>query len=280
MQFFPTPRNTTLGYSRVGRGRPLVCVPGGPLLPAAYLGELGGLSQYAELLLFDPPGSAGNTESDPAAYRCDRVADDLEALRRHLGLDRLDLLGHSAGANIVLRYAERHPERVGRLLLVAPGTRAVGIDVADESRSAVARSRAHEPWYDGAAAALARIQSGEAAAGDWDAIAPFSYGRWDRAAADYDARMNASRNPTAAAAFGAAGAFDPAATREALAALRVPVTVLTGAVDVGLPTDVMRELVTLFPAASLEILAGAGHFPWIDDPPAFVAAARRALTRP
>lgn len=279
MHSFTTPRNSTLTYSRVGHGNPLVCVPGGPLLPAAYLGDLGGLADHAELILFDPPGSAPDDEADPSAYRCDNIVDDLETLRQHLDLNQIALLGHSAGANIVLRYAERYPEHVDRLLLVTPSTRAVGIDVSDAARSAVARTRAAESWYSDAVAALARIQAGDATSDDWGAITPFSYGRWDEAAAEYDAQMNAVRNPTAAAAFGLEGAFDPPATTAALAALDVPVTVIAGAVDVGLPLPVIQQLVDMFPEAILAVQAGAGHFPWLDDPRTFVGAARRALSR-
>jgi proline iminopeptidase len=36
-------------------------------------------------------------------------------LRGHLGVERLDLLGHSAGANLAEPYAARHPDRVGKL---------------------------------------------------------------------------------------------------------------------------------------------------------------------
>jgi pimeloyl-ACP methyl ester carboxylesterase len=276
MPSFTTPRNTRLRYARTGAGGPLVCVPGGPLLPPAYLGTLGGLDRYAELVLPEPPEAE---TPDDGTYRCDRLAADLEALRRRLGLERLDLLGHSAGANIVLRYAERYPGSVGRLLLVAPSTRAVGIAITDEARSAVARSRAGEPWYPAAAASLARIQAGTAADGDWAAIAPFSFGRWDGNAAAYNEAMEASIDPAAAAAFGAAGAFDPPATRAVLAALDVPVTVIAGAADVGLPLGAMEELAGLFPSAGLAVLENAGHFPWVDEPAAFVAAARRALAR-
>ena len=41
--------------------------------------------------------------ADPASYRCDRLVDDVAALQDHLGLDRFDLLGHSAGANVAVR---------------------------------------------------------------------------------------------------------------------------------------------------------------------------------
>jgi pimeloyl-ACP methyl ester carboxylesterase len=111
-------------------------------------------------------------------------------------------------------------------------------------------------------------------------MAPFSHGRWDDAAAAFNARMDAERNPRAAAAFGADGAFDPGATRAALSALDVPVTIIAGAVDVGLPVVTMAELAGLFPAADLVVQAGAGHFPWVDDPRQFAALAGAALARP
>jgi proline iminopeptidase len=277
MQTFITPHGTRVGYERRGSGHPLVCVPGGPLLAPDYLGTLGGLDQQVELVLFTALGSAPDAQADPSALRCDNLAHDLEALRVRLNLDRLDLLAHSAGANVVLRYAERYPDRVGRLVLVTPSTRAVGITITDAARSTVARTRAAEPWYEAAAAALARIQAGDARATDWSAIAPFSYGRWDRAAAAHTALMDAGRNHLAAAAFGADGAFDPPATRAAVAHLDVPVTVLAGAMDVGLPLPTMRELAGLFRCAELVVQPGAGHFPWLDDPEVFAARVSAAL---
>lgn len=277
MQSFISPRIGTLTYTRVGHGQPVICVPGGPLLPADYLGDLGGLSQHAELILFNPPGSLPGDATDAAALRCDLIVEDLEALRHHLALDHVTLLGHSAGANIVARYAERYGEHVQRLVLVAPSTRAVGLGISNADRSAVARSRAGEPWYADAAAALARIQADEATDTDWNAIAPFTHGRWDDDVAQYEAAMNAARNPRAAAAFGADGAFDPPTTKEALAELHAPVTVIAGAVDVGLPLPAMQQLVDLFPHAILQVQSGAGHFPWVDDPHAFVETGSKAL---
>ncbi|MHC6594580.1 alpha/beta fold hydrolase [Arthrobacter sp. C152] len=140
-----------------------------------------------------------------------------------------------------------------------------------------ASTRAAEPWYEYAAAALRRIQAGATADADWDAIAPFSYGRWNKSAEDFEARMNAARHLVPAAAFSAGEAFDPPATRAALAVLGAPVTIIAGGLDLALPLEAARQLTGLFPSADLHVVPGAGHFPWIDDPAAFVAAARRAL---
>ena len=276
LDHFRAPDGTLLALRRHGSGAPLVCVPGGPLFSAHYLRDLGGLDRHVELVLLDHRGSgASETPADAATYRCDRVVSDLEALRLHLGLDRMDVLAHSAGANVVLRYAERHPQRVRRLLLVTPSTVAVGIDISGEARSAVAAGRAGEPWYAAAAAALGRAQAGTATDADWAAITPLTYGRWDDEVAAYDARMEADRNLEATRLFASDGAFDPAATRAALATLAVPVLVVAGGVDVGNPVMAMTELAGLFPQARLVVQDGAGHFPWVDDPDAF-----RALVAP
>ncbi|MCX4679295.1 alpha/beta hydrolase [Streptomyces sp. NBC_01433] len=41
-----------------------------------------------------------------------RLVDDVQALREHLGLSRMDLLGHSAGANIATQFVARYPKNV------------------------------------------------------------------------------------------------------------------------------------------------------------------------
>src|SRR4051812_12245400 len=109
---------TELAYSVLGQGPPLVCLAGGPMLDAEYLGDLGGLSAELGLIRLDLRGTGRSGVAHLDSYRCDRLVDDVEALRVHLGLERIDLLGHSAGANLAALYAARHPARVGRLVLV------------------------------------------------------------------------------------------------------------------------------------------------------------------
>ena len=268
---FDAADGTRLAYHQAGEGRPLVCLPGGPMQASAYLGDLGGLSAHCRLVLLDLRGTGASAiPADPATYRCDRLVDDVEALRVHLGLDRIDLLGHSAGATLALLYAARHLDRVGRLALIDPSPRAVGLEIGDLERRQVAELRRGEAWFPDAFAAFQRIWSGEATAADWKAIAPFTYGRWDAAAQAHLAREASQKNADAAAVYYAAGALDPEATSAALARLGAPVLVVAGEYDVALPPKRAAEYAGLFPQAELAVQPGGGHFPWLDDPEWFV----------
>ncbi|MFE3454242.1 alpha/beta fold hydrolase [Nonomuraea sp. NPDC059194] len=272
MPAFSAPDGTVLAYHAFGQGVPLICLPGGPMRDSAYLGELGGLSAHRQLIMVDPRGTGQSAiPQDAASYRCDRQVDDVEALREHLGLDRLDLLGHSAGANLAALYVARHPERVGKLALITPSTRAVGIDATAETRRETARLRKDESWFPSAFAALEAIVAGNATDDSWKAIDPFFYGRWDATAQAHHAAQDGQQNQEAADAFGAEGAFDPQATRAALAAFDGPVLLLAGEVDLNTPPSVAAEYATLFPNVAFVVQEEAGHYPWLDDADRFVA---------
>lgn len=264
---------TKLAYHVLGVGIPVVCLPGGPMQDSVYLGDLGGLSGRCQVILFDSRGT-GQSESptDAASYRCDRLVDDVEALREHLGLDRIDLLAHCAGASLAVLYAARRPERIGKLVLVAPSTRAVGITATGEMRREIVRLREGEPWFGRASTAFDAIQAGQATDADWEAMTPLTYGRWDAAARAHHASGDTQRNEEAAAAFSADGAFDPTVTRGALAIFGAQVLLLAGALDVAAPPGVVTEFAGLFPSPTLVIQPGGGHSPWLDDPSWFTTA--------
>ncbi|MGW1764117.1 alpha/beta fold hydrolase [Streptomyces sp. NPDC002073] len=273
MTVFTSYDGTKLGYSVFGDGSPVICLPGGPMQDSRYLGQLGGLTAHRQLIMLDPRGT-GRSEvpADTASYRCDRLVDDVEALRTHLGLDRIDVLAHSAGTNLAVLYAARHPERVGRLALITPSAAAAGIAVTGEGRQATARLRRDEPWFPAAYAALEELVAGRGGADSAAAIAPFFHGRWDEAAQRFQAANDERRNNEAAAACGAEGAYDPAATRAALGRFASPVLVVGGEFDVNSPPSSTAEFAGLFPHAEHVVLQGAGHFPWRDDAEGFVAA--------
>ncbi|MFG1694927.1 alpha/beta fold hydrolase [Nonomuraea sp. NPDC049309] len=258
---------TTLACHESGSGSPLICLPGGPMQHSGYLEDLGGLTAHRRLVKLDPRGTGDSAApGDPETYRCDRLVDDVEALRAHLGLDRLTLLGHSAGANLALMYATRHPTRVSALVLVTPSPLAAGIEVTGQERLDVARLRAAEPWFPQACAAFEAIVAGTGAG--WDAIDPFFHGRWDDETRRYQASQAAARNDEAAAVFGSA--YDPPAIRKAMAALGTPALVVAGEADINTPPVAAARLAALLPGAEQAVLPAAGHFPWRDDPSRFV----------
>ena len=233
----------------------VLLVPGGPLLDPAYLPfELPGERVLVADLRFAP------------ARRCDQLVDALEELREAHGIPVVDLVAHSAGANLAVRYLERFAHRVARLVLVTPSTFAVGLPVSAQARSRTAELSRDEPWFEESSAALQRIAAGTAGPDDWDAVGRLT-----------GSDPAEEPDPVLAAEFAAEGAFDPPATRAALAGFAGEVLVLAGEFDVAAPPPVLHEYAGLFPHARLVELPRARHFPWRDDPSGFAQAVRGFL---
>ncbi|MFE3323508.1 alpha/beta fold hydrolase [Streptomyces sp. NPDC059176] len=273
MPVFSAHDGTTLAYHLEGEGEPLVCLPGGPMRASAYLGDLGGLTAHRTLVRLDLRGTGDSAvPDDPATYRCDRLVDDVEALREHLGREDVDILAHSAAGNLAVLYAAAHPARVRSLTLVTPGGGALGTGASEQDwREAVAR-REGEPWYATGRAAWERFWAGSDPDDLWPDIVPFLYGRWDAAAREHAADDAHQANQQARRAYYADGAFDPAATIAAVADLRAPVLVLAGEYDGGPSPSRATRMAALFPHGTTQVVPGAAHYPWLDDPDAFSAA--------
>ncbi|MEU9201130.1 alpha/beta hydrolase [Streptomyces sp. NPDC048332] len=271
MPTFDTYDGTELSYHVMGEGEPLICLPGGAMRAGAYLGDLGGLRSVRQLIVLDLRGTGDSgVPEDTATYRCDRLVEDVEALRRHLGVDRADLLAHSAAGDLAALYAARYPQAVRKLILVAPTTRAVGFPFAEREAREAAALRSAEPWYAQALPALEEIWAGRMTDELRAAARPFLYGRWDAAAQSHAALSAQQINSEAARTYYGQGAFDPATTVAALRTLPSPVLVLAGEYDGVTTPDRAAELAALFPESEFAVQRGAGHFPWLDDPGAFV----------
>lgn len=124
--------------------------PGGPgdsaiAMASAYARMFGGLLRDHDLLLVDPRGvnrsdpvrcgalgalpatrdgfvralgDCGRTLGTRArGYTSAEIADDIDAVRARLGIERLDLLGESYGTYLMTVYAQRHPGRVRSMVL-------------------------------------------------------------------------------------------------------------------------------------------------------------------
>jgi pimeloyl-ACP methyl ester carboxylesterase len=159
VESFRTADGRTLGYRREGSGPVLVCHPGGPGFSSRYFGDLAGLGASFTLVLLNPRGTEGSDRpADPRAYATEDYLSDLEEVRAHLGLERILLLGHSHGGVVAQAYAAAHRDRVTKLVLASTLPR-----FAEEQRSAMEagiQSKADEPWFADALAALEDEQAG------------------------------------------------------------------------------------------------------------------------
>ena len=78
------------------------------------------LSRTYRVVRFDLPGS-GLSEPDPQGdYRDARTMDLLLALLDQRGIARAHVIGHSIGGRMAWTFAAQHPQRVERLVLLAP----------------------------------------------------------------------------------------------------------------------------------------------------------------
>jgi proline iminopeptidase len=107
---------------QIGAGPPIIVLHGGPDFDHRYLlPDMDRLADAYRLIYYDQRGrglSASGVNPEDVTLRSE--IEDLDGLRRHLGLGNVTLLGHSFGTLIALEYAIRHPDRVSRLILMNP----------------------------------------------------------------------------------------------------------------------------------------------------------------
>lgn len=273
MTTFASYDGTEIFYRESGVGAPLVCLPGGPARAGVYLGDLGGLSRRRRLIVPDQRGSGESGDpADPATLRVDRLVEDVEALRAHLGLERMDLLAHSAGAVLATMYAAVHPQRLSRLLLITPGLITVDHDEDDAALYAALAERSGEPWYAAARPAADAIMLGDRSMENIIASRPFYYGRWDEAAREHAAVGISPRSQAARDGFLRDVKPNVSLIRAGLALLTAPVLLYVGELDPFVTAAAARAAAAEFGDAVVVVQPEAGHYPWIDDPTAFAAA--------
>jgi proline iminopeptidase len=273
IDIFTTPDGITLSFERRGSGSLLVCHPGGPGGSASEFRDFAGLDDTFELVLLSPRGSQG---SDPADdYSLASYVSDLEALREHLGVEQLDLLGFSHGGIVAMAYAAAHGVRVRRLLLV--DTLAVWDDEAQAAMERGIEKRSGEPWFADAKQALEEEQAGEFASAqelkaNAQRQAPLYFHRWEgneRAGREIFADLAETSEPLH---YFNTVEFPTLDLRPELRTIEAPTLVVVGDDDmIGGPVcadAIMGEL----PDGRLVTIRDSGHFVYLEQPEAFRAA--------
>ena len=262
-----------LHYRVSGQGPVLVAHPGGPGTGAAFLGDLAGLDEVATVVWLDPRGIGGSSApADASAYILADYAADVDALRQHLGLERIGLLGFSHGGMVAMRYGIDHPDRLTRLVLLdtAPALDAAAL----ERVTAAMDRRAGEPWYAKVRPLLDSDEvetSDQAAMANMLAILPMYFHRWDETARRFAGTLEGAGFH---ARCQAAWAEEEATMdlRPELGRITSPTLVVAGEDDFICDVVSAREMAEAIPDARLATIPEAGHFPWVEQPAAFRAA--------
>jgi pimeloyl-ACP methyl ester carboxylesterase len=107
----------TLFYESAGAGTPVILLHGGNLDRRMWDAEFVALQRTHRVIRYDARGygRSGPADTPFSAH------DDLRVLMDALRLPRASLVGLSLGGRIAIDFALAHPDRVERLVLVAPG---------------------------------------------------------------------------------------------------------------------------------------------------------------
>lgn len=119
---YVTIEGARLFYKIMGEGTPIVVIHGGPTLDHRYLlPGLGRLARQHRLIFYDQRLSGrSDVRVDSSTVSFEGFVADIEGIRRHFGLERMHLLGHSWGGLLAQLYATKYPERLHALILLNP----------------------------------------------------------------------------------------------------------------------------------------------------------------
>lgn len=113
-----------LAYKVHGSGEPLFLLNGGPGYASHHFRDLAKqLSEKYTVVIFDQRGTGYSTlrETTEVTVNLHKMVADLENLRKHLGYDRVNLLGHSFGGMYASLYAAAYPQHVSKMILSHSG---------------------------------------------------------------------------------------------------------------------------------------------------------------
>jgi len=106
--------------SRMREKPVMFVIHGGPGADhTSYKPSFSPLSQKAQLVYFDHRGQGRSARGAKETYTLENNVEDMEALRQHLGLDKIVVLGSSYGGMVALSYAVRYPQNISHLIVIA-----------------------------------------------------------------------------------------------------------------------------------------------------------------
>jgi pimeloyl-ACP methyl ester carboxylesterase len=109
-----------LSTMQAGTGDPVILIHGLGATKASFLPTVAALAPTHRTIAIDLPGFGDSTKPLLGAYDAPFFADAVTALLDALELERADIIGNSMGGRVAIEVGLQAPERVRRLVLLAP----------------------------------------------------------------------------------------------------------------------------------------------------------------
>jgi proline iminopeptidase len=230
------------------------------------------LAARMQLIYFDHRGQGRSAVADPETYTLDENVEDMEALRRHLGLGPIVSIGTSYGGMVAMAHAARHPDAVSRLVLIVTAAHSGFIARAQailRERGTPEQQAVCEKLWAGGFQSVAEMRRYYAVMGPM-------YARSYNAGEGEAARARTIYSPDALnRAFGPDGFLRTFDLRGELPRIRAPTLVLTGRHDWICPPEFSEEIARLIPRAELLVFESSSHSIRGDEPEAMADAILR-----
>lgn len=119
--------------SRMKEKPVLFAVHGGPGVDhTGYKPALSPLSDLVQIVYFDHRGQGRSARGEQNTYTLQNNVEDMEALRQHLGLDKIIVLGGSYGGIVAQAYTAKYPHNVSHLIAVVTASEGTCLERAKE----------------------------------------------------------------------------------------------------------------------------------------------------
>lgn len=263
-----------------GRGPAVVLLHGGPGCCDYFAGSAlaGWLAEGHAVCSYDQRGCRHSPSDGP--FTIEANVEDLEAVRRWIGADRISVLGHSAGAILALFYAATYPGQVERMALMSPAGLRPGWRPAFEAtiRERLTPSQERQ---------LADIDRRIMKTADQAERARLYHERFNAALPCYvdpshrdaaPALEHYNREVNLQVTASIQQAYHEAEFKRRLGRYQGPACIIHGRSD-PVPWRVVEDLAAIVPSAEVVALDQCGHFPWLEEPAACRAALVDFLTR-
>lgn len=254
----------------------ILALHGGPGFDQGYLRPgLGALSADAQVVFVDLRGQGRSGRPPVETCTLEQMADDVAELCALLGIRAPVVFGHSAGGFVALHLALRHPGLASGLVLC--DTAPTLAPLPDDNPPPGLAQRASAEAVAAAARMFAGDFSADSVADFKRLVGPFYGGPQHMEIPGRLMSLTGFSGDVAQHFFTElAPRFD---LRPRLADIHIPTLVIVGQHDWVCPPVASRSLVGGIPDALLVEIPDAGHFPFSEEPDAFLAAARGFISR-